>query len=113
MCNRYRPSAPVRNKLDLGRLTTLEAARAAVGYRVVTSDLLGSPDEVHLRGDQVGFVYRTNEELVAHLERLRTDPTLRDTLGAAGRAALGRLWSEDAHLDRYLAAIEEARQGRG
>ena len=55
------PSAPVRNKLDLGRLTTLEDARAAVHYRVLTSDLLGPPDEVHLRGQQVGFVYRTKQ----------------------------------------------------
>jgi hypothetical protein len=55
------PAAPVRNELDLGPLTTLGAARNAVSYRVLTSDLLGTPDEVHLRGDHVGFVYRTKD----------------------------------------------------
>jgi hypothetical protein len=55
------PVAPVRNELDLGLLTTLSAARDAVSYRILISDLLGGPDEVHLRGDQVGFVYRTKE----------------------------------------------------
>jgi hypothetical protein len=55
------PAAPVRNQLDLGPLTTLSGARDAVSYRILTSDLLGAPDEVHLRGDQVGFVYRTKQ----------------------------------------------------
>jgi hypothetical protein len=52
------PVAPLRNELDLGPLITLKEARAAVDYRVLTSDLVGSPTEVHRRGDQVGFVYR-------------------------------------------------------
>jgi hypothetical protein len=52
------PVAPVTYTLDLGRRTTLAAARERVPHRVLTSDLLGRPDEVWLRGDQVGFVYR-------------------------------------------------------
>jgi hypothetical protein len=52
------PEAPARTSLDLGRRTTLEGARAAVPYSVLTSALLGSPEEVHVRGDQVGFVWR-------------------------------------------------------
>ena len=52
------PAVPVTYTLDLGQRTTLGEARANVSYHVLTSDLLGRPDEVWLRGDQVGFVYR-------------------------------------------------------
>jgi hypothetical protein len=52
------PAVPVTYTLDLGQRTTLAGARASVSYRVLTSDLLGTSDEVWLRGDQVGFVYR-------------------------------------------------------
>jgi hypothetical protein len=51
------PNAPVRGSLDLGRKTSLGEARDRVPYRVLTSKLLGNPKEVHLRGDQVAFVY--------------------------------------------------------
>src|SRR5262249_37918964 len=37
--------------------TTLDDARRRVSYHVLTSSLLGPPDEVHVRGDQVAFVY--------------------------------------------------------
>jgi hypothetical protein len=52
------PAVPVTNTLDLGQRTTLAGAPASVSYRVLTSNLLGRPNEVWLRGDQVGFVYR-------------------------------------------------------
>ncbi len=51
------PDAPVRRALDLGRQTSLAEARDRVRYRVLTSRLLREPKEVHLRGDQVAFVY--------------------------------------------------------
>jgi hypothetical protein len=43
--------------LDLGPRSSLADAQSRVAYHVVTSPLLGAPQEVHLRGDQVGFVY--------------------------------------------------------
>ena len=37
---------------------------------------------------------------------------LRDELGEAGHAGWRRLWSEEPHLEAYLAAIEDVRAGR-
>jgi glycosyltransferase involved in cell wall biosynthesis len=54
-----------------------------------------------------GFTYRTPEELLEAMERLRLDPELRSELGDRGRRAFTELWSENAHLERYLATIEE------
>jgi glycosyltransferase involved in cell wall biosynthesis len=60
-----------------------------------------------------GLVYRSEEELVDAMEQLRTDGRRRDELGSLGHeAAVGR-WSEEAHLESYFAAIEEARDLRG
>jgi hypothetical protein len=51
------PNAPVRGALDLGSRTSLAEARDRVPYHVLTSRLLREPKEVHVRGDQVAFVY--------------------------------------------------------
>ncbi len=51
------PNAPVRGTLDLGSRVSLAQARDRVPYHVLTSRLLREPKEVHLRGDQVAFVY--------------------------------------------------------
>jgi len=51
------PDVPVSGRLYLGPRTTLDKARKAVTYRVLTSPLLGTPKEVHQLGDQVAFVY--------------------------------------------------------
>lgn len=60
-----------------------------------------------------GVVYRSDEELVSGLERLRDDPAARATLGANGRRALERLWSPRPHLARYLEVIAEVHQANG
>jgi glycosyltransferase involved in cell wall biosynthesis len=59
-----------------------------------------------------GLVYRTPDELVAAVERLRTDTTLRNDFGAKGHDAWRRLWSEERHLTAYFEAIDEARETR-
>jgi hypothetical protein len=51
------PNVRSRRPLDLGPRTSLAGARRQVRYHVVTSKLLGTPKEVHVLGDQVGFVY--------------------------------------------------------
>jgi hypothetical protein len=51
------PDVHPRRHVDLGPVTTLGEARRQVSYHVFTSPLLGPPDEVHVRGDQVAFVY--------------------------------------------------------
>ena len=53
--------------------------------------------------------YRTQDELLDALRQLVADRQLRDRLGAAGRTALARVWSEDAHIEAYFAAIDGAR----
>jgi hypothetical protein len=51
------PDAPVKGTLALGPRTSLAHAREVVPYRILTSRLLGKPDEVHVLGEQVTFVY--------------------------------------------------------
>jgi len=58
------PKVRTRRPLDIGVQTSLRVARAGVPYHVLTSKLLGSPDEVHLLGDQVGFVYGEHKLVV-------------------------------------------------
>ena len=71
----------------------------------------GAPPEV-VADSGGGFTYRTQEELVEAMERLRTDPALRAELGNRGYEAWRRLWSEDAHVEGYFAAIDDARAAR-
>jgi glycosyltransferase involved in cell wall biosynthesis len=89
-------------------LVVLEAF--ARGTPAIVHDLGALPELVEDSGG--GFVYRTPDELIAALERLRTDPAERDALGRRGREAWQRLWSEQVHLDAYFQAIEEARGAR-
>ena len=58
------PTVPTRRPLDIGPRTSLATARESVPYRVLTSKLLGTPKEVHIRGDQVGFVYDAHKLIV-------------------------------------------------
>jgi len=58
------PDVRTRRPLALGPKTSLTDARARVPYDVLTSSLLGAPREVHLLGDQVGFVYGRHKLLV-------------------------------------------------
>jgi glycosyltransferase involved in cell wall biosynthesis len=59
-----------------------------------------------------GLGYRTDDELIAAMETLRTDRELRDRLGERGHAAWLERWSEEAHIERYFEAIEIARAGQ-
>src|SRR5262249_58157501 len=77
---------------------------------VIVHDLGALPELVHDSGG--GLVYRTRDELVEAIERLRTDTAFRDELGARGHDAWQRLWSEDRHLTAYFEAIEEVRGTR-
>jgi hypothetical protein len=58
------PNVPATRQLNLGERTSLSKARKAVGYPVVTSKLLGNPDQVYLLGDQVALVYGPNKLIV-------------------------------------------------
>jgi glycosyltransferase involved in cell wall biosynthesis len=86
-------------------MVTLEAF--AQGTPAIVRDVGALPEPVRESG--AGFVYGSDDELVDAMERLRTDARLRAELGARAHAAWRSQWTEDAHLDGYFTAIEEAR----
>lgn len=49
-----------------------------------------------------GLLFDTPQECRAAIDRLLTEPGLRETLGARGRAAVAELWTEGVHLSHYL-----------
>lgn len=55
-----------------------------------------------------GFAYRTSDELLDAMQRLRTDHELRCTMGEHGYKKYLARWSEDVHLDAYLQLLERA-----
>jgi glycosyltransferase involved in cell wall biosynthesis len=54
-----------------------------------------------------GFVYGSDDELEAAMERLRTDPVLRREMGERGYQAYRERWNESRHLETYLRLLEE------
>ena len=77
---------------------------------VLVRDLGGLPEVVEDSGG--GFVFSEDDEIGSRLEQLRGDPELRAELGRRGREALGRLWAEEPHLERYLELVERLRAAR-
>lgn len=57
---------------------------------------------------QGGFAYRTSDELLDAMQRLRTDHELRCTMGEYGYKKYLERWSEDVHLDTYLQLLKRA-----
>ena len=60
-----------------------------------------------------GIVYDTERELVAAMDRLCFDPSLRNELGRSSHAACQEKWSLEAHVSRYLSLIVEIATKRG
>jgi glycosyltransferase involved in cell wall biosynthesis len=52
-----------------------------------------------------GYVYRTDDELLAAIHRLGADSTTRNELGERGYAAFVRNWSTEAHLQQYFGLL--------
>src|SRR5262249_35521027 len=75
---------------------------------VIVSDMGALPEVVE--DSAGGLVYRTSEELLEAMERVRRDETLRRDLGTRGHQAWLRLWTEEPHMAGYFAAIEGARE---
>ncbi len=59
-----------------------------------------------------GLMYRTHAELLEAMERLRTQPTLRQELGDKGHRAYLDRYSEAPHLKQYYALIDQIEQAR-
>jgi len=68
---------------------------------------LGALQEV-VEESEGGFSYQAAEELLAAMERLRTDEELRRTMGDRGFKKYLERWSEDAHLKAYFQLLEGA-----
>lgn len=72
---------------------------------VIARDLGAMRETVKESGG--GILYETDEELVAAMDRLLANPSLRDALGQRGYEAYQRNWTAEAHLRRYLALIDD------
>lgn len=90
------------------------------GYVVLEALSTGTPVIVHDNGalrelieaSGGGLSYKTEEELLRAMRSLADDDTLRGRLGAKGRDAVQTMWSEQTHIDTYLALIEHLDAGR-
>jgi hypothetical protein len=67
---------------------------------VIVRDLGALPEVVN--DSNGGFVYRTDEELLAAVGRIATSATLRSELGENGYQAFLRWWSREAHIELYF-----------
>jgi len=72
---------------------------------VITNNLGALPEVVEDSGG--GFIYNTDEELVAAMKKLAEDNELRNELGEKGWRAYHRYWDENAHLEKYLGLIAD------
>ena len=72
---------------------------------VIVSKMGGMPKVVEASGG--GFVFDTEAELVAAMDRLLGEPSLRGQMGQRGYQALQQKWSADVHIAQYLRLIEE------
>ena len=53
-----------------------------------------------------GRLFDTLEQCRDEMESLRTEPGLRDQLGARGKNAVAKNWAVDVHLAQYLQIVE-------
>ena len=71
----------------------------------IVRDLGGMPE--HVRESGGGFVYDTEDELIAAMDKLLARPALRRELGQKAYQAYQRLWTPEAHVERYLELIRD------
>jgi len=76
----------------------------------IVRNIGGMPEIVVESGG--GFVYETEEELVAAMDQLLVDPSRRRELGWRGYEAYLQKWTPEAHLGDYFALIREAETPR-
>ena len=77
---------------------------------VIVNDLGALPEVVE--DSQGGFVYRTEDELIAAMKNLAADKDFRNTMGERGYQAYLKYWNEEPHLNQYLELIEDIRKRR-
>lgn len=89
-------------------LVILEAFRQQTP--VVLENLGGMPELLQESGG--GYLYRTEEELIAAMDKLLEDPSSRNELGRRGYEAFRRNWTTEVHVKQYLQLIREIATGR-
>lgn len=72
---------------------------------VIVSNLGRIPALIEQTGG--GLAYTTEQELLAAMDRLLTDPSRRRELGLRGYHTYRQNWTAEAHLERYFALIDE------
>ena len=72
---------------------------------VIARNLGGIPEAIH--ESEGGFVYDTEEELVAAMDRLLENPSHRRELGQRAYQVYQHRWTPRVHLQRYFALIRE------
>lgn len=83
----------------------------AHGTPAIVRNIGGMPEIIEKSGG--GFVYDTETQLVAAMDALLDEPGLRSARGSRGYQAVRLRWSADAHIERYMELIQEARRRRG
>jgi len=81
------------------------------GTPAIVRKIGGMPELIEASGG--GFVYTTDAELTATIERLLADPAVRDAAGRRGYQAYLENWTPDVHLKRYLGVIGDIAAARG
>jgi glycosyltransferase involved in cell wall biosynthesis len=90
-------------------IIVIEALRE--GTPVVVRGMGPLPELVESSGG--GLVFDTADGLLESLRMLQHDEALRGRLGALGRQAFLRLWTEDAVVPRYLDLVREVAERKG
>ena len=72
---------------------------------VVVNNLGALPGIVQQSGG--GCVYRTEDELIHHMEKFRHNPQLRNGLGNRGYQAYRKYWTEEYHIQCYYQLMKE------
>ena len=89
-------------------LVLLEAFRQQ--RPVIARNLGGMPEIIEESGG--GFVYNTEEELVAAMDQLVADRSLGQRLGLRGFRGYQKNWTTEAHIERYLSLIQKIASGK-
>ena len=75
------------------------------GTPVIVKNRGGMPKLIDESGG--GFVFETDSQLLEAMDRLVSDPNLRQRIGRRGYAALRQKWRAAVHIQRYMELIEQ------